>query len=148
MSKEWATPTWYLFHTIAERININYFQSHLNECKFLIQIICNNLPCPICQNHASVYLRQTRFNNVKTLAQFKEYLFIFHNFVNTQLGKNKFTKEEMEKYKRANIDKIMILFYHKFKAKYRTGTSFVGWRRIKSLDKIRSTLLKMRPYMV
>ena len=32
MSKEWATPTWYLFHTIAARLNENYFNSHLIEC--------------------------------------------------------------------------------------------------------------------
>ena len=74
-------------------------------------------------------------------------MFIFHNFVNTQLGKKKFSKAEMEKYRRANIDKIIILFYHRFRAKYRTGTSFVGWRRKKALINIKNNLLKMRTHM-
>lgn len=147
MSKEWATPTWYLFHTIASRLNENYFNSHLIECKNLIQIICSNLPCPICQKHAIFYLKKTNFGSIRTLAQFKEYLFIFHNFVNTQLGKQKFSKEAMEKYNRANIDKIIILFYNKFRARYRTGRSFVGWRRNKALGDIRNKLLKMRNHM-
>ena len=148
MSKEWATPTWYLFHTIGERINSSYFNSHLTECKYLIQIICNNLPCPICQNHATIYLRKTNFNNIKTLAQFKEYLYIFHNFVNSQLGKKKFTKEEMEKYKRANIDKIMILFYTNLKQDIELELVLVDGVEEKAMSTIRSTLLKMRPHMV
>tara|TARA_B100001175_G_scaffold167322_1_gene141873 strand:+ start:45975 stop:46421 length:447 start_codon:yes stop_codon:yes gene_type:complete len=147
MSKEWATPTWYLFHTIASRLDETYFNSHLIECKNLVQNICGNLPCPICQNHAIYYLKTTNFHRIRTLAQFREYLFIFHNFVNTQLGKKKFTKAEMEKYNRANIDKIILLFYHKFKAHYRTGTSFVGWRRRKALGDIANKLLKMRSHM-
>ena len=40
MSKRWGTPTWYFFHTFAEKITENLFNNNRQECLELLHSIC------------------------------------------------------------------------------------------------------------
>ena len=63
--KEWGNATWYLFHTLAEKIDETYF--HENKSKFfhIISIICKNLPCPECAEDATIILKNANLNGAK-----------------------------------------------------------------------------------
>ena len=58
MSKRWGVPTWYFFHTFAEKITENLFLSKRLECLELLEEICTNLPCPYCKEHSVDYLKK------------------------------------------------------------------------------------------
>ena len=64
MIKPWATYSWYLFHTIAQRINPVYFKNNRKMCLGVIYSICDILPCPVCRDHAVKYLYNNKFFNI------------------------------------------------------------------------------------
>ena len=61
----WGEPTWFLFHTLAEKTKDNYFPTIKNELFSFIKKICNNLPCPECAQHASRYVNGVNFDKTK-----------------------------------------------------------------------------------
>ena len=66
MSRIWAQPTWYFFHTFAEKINKKFYESNQGMCFNIIRQICFNLPCPECRKHASNYINKISLHSVKT----------------------------------------------------------------------------------
>ena len=54
----WGPTTWTFFHVLAEKINEEFFLKNKNEVLQIIVTISNNLPCPLCSQHA----RQHNFN--------------------------------------------------------------------------------------
>ena len=73
MGKEiWAVPCWYFFHGFAARINANFYRNNYREIWRNIYVnLCISLPCPICRNHATNYIKKgkwiaamNRFKNV------------------------------------------------------------------------------------
>lgn len=79
---EWGGPIWTFFHTLAEKIKPEYYQSKSKALFDIIQIICGNLPCPICTEHATKYLDKINVSSLKTKDDLKLMLFQFHNEVN------------------------------------------------------------------
>ena len=74
-------------------------------------MICSNLPCPDCANHASTLLKSVNDNNIKSKADFKKFLLSFHNHVNKKLNKPQFTLEQLNtKYEKANLNNIIAYF--------------------------------------
>ena len=53
----WGTPTWYLFHTIAARVNEDYYNSNYEYIWNFIKKCCGVLPCPFCREHAVNYTK-------------------------------------------------------------------------------------------
>ena len=106
--KDWGNATWYLFHTLACKLKTEYS----NETTVLLShivSICNNLPCPDCQEHASKILSMT---NRKAIASSREnliqFLFTFHNIVNKKINTPDFSKEDLQTmYSRANTQNIL-----------------------------------------
>ena len=45
---KWGEPTWFMFHTLAEKIKPEYFQEIRMDLLNIIYTICTNLPCPDC----------------------------------------------------------------------------------------------------
>jgi len=82
MTKTWGPCTWYLFHTLAEKIKEEYFSEHKNELISLFVNICSNLPCPECAHHAGYQMSKLKSQNITTKQQLKEILYSFHNIVN------------------------------------------------------------------
>jgi len=73
-----------------------------------IKKICNNLPCPDCQSHASKFITSLDINQVTDKEKLKIYLLNFHNAVNTRLKKPLFSLDQLNmKYKNANTIAIL-----------------------------------------
>jgi len=92
--KEWGNATWYLFHTLAEKLK----PEHAGECQALVSQfagICRNLPCPDCRGHATATIRAANIHLVRNRESLKLFLFELHNKVNTRLGKPQYSKEEL-----------------------------------------------------
>ena len=52
--KQWGNATWYLFHTLAEKLKPEYDNpSEIRALYAQIKNICQNLPCEDCKNHAT-----------------------------------------------------------------------------------------------
>ena len=113
--KQWGAATWYLFHTLAEKLKPEY--DNPVEIKLLYSIIkkiCYNLPCPDCTAHSIKILstaNETYFTSSKEI--FKTFLFQFHNKVNKSLGFKEMTNDETNAiYSRAITRQIIDNFIH------------------------------------
>ena len=125
----WGNATWFLFHTIAARIEPEYYRNNVGAIWDFIKECCGNLPCPYCRSHASNYLKTITLFQVNTKAKLEKVFFSFHNIVNKRLGKSLFKWNELEKYKRANLRNIFKNFEHKFFRAYFGTREFSGWLR-------------------
>ena len=57
MTRYWGPCTWYLFHTLAEKVKDEQFLKLKNGFISIIKRICSNLPCPECAEHAQHKLK-------------------------------------------------------------------------------------------
>ena len=105
--RDWGNAVWLLFHTLAEKIK----EEHTSELPLLVShitSICNNLPCPDCQEHAS---KTMNIVNKTAIASSKEalidFLWKFHNDVNKRTKTTYYPKESLDKYKTANTHSVV-----------------------------------------
>jgi hypothetical protein len=105
--KDWGNAVWLVFHTLAEKIK----EEHRHELPILVShiaAICNNLPCPDCQQHAS---RTMAHVNKASISASKEalidFLWKFHNDVNKRTKTKFYPKESLDKYKTANTYNVI-----------------------------------------
>jgi hypothetical protein len=107
-SKEiWGSSVWNLFHTIAYKIKEDKFEFHKNNLIYILENICNTLPCPECSRDASTMLKKVDFSKINNKEDFKLLIFNFHNAINSKLNKPLFDFNELDnKYSKANIDAI------------------------------------------
>ena len=77
--KQWGTPTWIFFHTLAAKIKDGHFtQIGQQTIRNIIQI-CGLLPCPECSVHAKQFWSRVNVNKVNTKEDLINILFVFHN---------------------------------------------------------------------
>ena len=112
--KEWGQATWYLFHTLAEKIDEEYYIKNKAEFFSIILLICRNLPCPDCAMHSSEILGRLNIETIKTREELIKFFFDFHNHVNIRVNKIIYKKEELVLYSKANIGNIIQNFLDKF----------------------------------
>jgi hypothetical protein len=117
--KDWGNITWYLFHTLAEKVNPERFSEIKPTILLFIQETCRNLPCPICSAHAQRNLRDANIDLIHTKADLIEFMRQFHNIVNIHTGKDTVSKEfVISVYKKANllaiINKFIKIYSHKY----------------------------------
>ena len=99
--KVWGNATWYLFHTLAQKLKPE-FKSEVPILFSHIVTICNNLPCPDCQKHAQqVIQRANKALITDSRENLIEYLWLFHNSVNKRIKQPEYPKESLDLYKRA-----------------------------------------------
>ena len=116
---KWGEPTWYLFHALAEKVKEERFQAIRGELLNTIYVICKNLPCPLCANHATQYMNAINFNTIQTKQDLIDLLWNFHNEVNKKKNFPVFPHEQLsEKYSRANLINIIQVFMVHFKDKH------------------------------
>jgi hypothetical protein len=108
----WGEPTWYLLHTLAEKVRESVFPNVKRSFFRFIILLCNNLPCPECSQHAGNYLAGINFNAIETKEQLKTLLWNFHNTVNKKKGYPFFPLEDLNKYNRANTSNIISNFFY------------------------------------
>ena len=104
---KWGTPVWYFLHCIASNIKSNFFQSNRQEVLKVVYLICTNLPCPLCSNHAKQYLDGVNFNNITKREDLERQLYLFHNSVNKRKGFPLFPENQLTKYKNVNMQNII-----------------------------------------
>lgn len=110
---KWGEPTWFMFHTIAEKIKPEFYIQYRSEIMNIIRIICNTLPCPICANHATQYMQNINDSQLSTKEDLQRMLWAFHNSVNERKGLPFFPNDNgqlHEKYSRANTRAIISNF--------------------------------------
>ena len=113
MSKSWATPTWYFFHSFAEHIDNEFYKANRFEICDMLRNICSNLPCYDCTLHAIQYTKNTLSGKyIPDKESLKHYFFTFHNSVNMKTRKGKFSNYDM--YKKSKLEYITKLFVDKF----------------------------------
>jgi hypothetical protein len=99
--EQWGNAVWLLFHTLAEKLDDNYIRGNCKDILALIQIICKNLPCPECAQHAIETLKGGNLQHIKNKDDLKRFLWTFHNIVNQRIQKPILTIEYLDLYKRA-----------------------------------------------
>jgi hypothetical protein len=146
--KMWSRPTWFFFHGFAEKINENFYNNNYVLCwKYIIQNICENLPCPICKRHATEYVRFIKHSDINTKEKLKLYLFKFHNDVNKSLSKPIYSYQDLHKYKQILIRRTFNVMYKKITMDYYGGKSFSGWTRKKNMQKTLNFMTKINNYL-
>jgi len=111
MTKTWGPCTWFLLHTLAEKIQENNFHNNKIVLLNFINRICDNLPCPDCAEHARKQMKNLNSNTINTKEDLKNMLHSFHNIVNQKLNKPIFTIEELNtKYKLSITSNIIQYF--------------------------------------
>ena len=138
--KTWAIPCWFFFHDMAEKISKSYYEENYEGVFDLIVLICKNLPCPYCREHATYYLRNKRAKDVNTKPKLKKFLYTFHNDVNKRIGHHVFGEDILLKYKTINIEKAYIYFNQNFYGAYIVNHDFNGWRRNLVQDSVKTYL--------
>lgn len=109
MAKDWGQITWFLFHGMLEKISDDNFEQHKNTIKDFIVRTCILLPCPECQKHAIVYTKH--LHKLNSRIEVRKFIFNFHNAVNERLKNPIFKEDELEKYKKINMAKVVHRFY-------------------------------------
>lgn len=117
---KWGEPTWYLFHTLSEKISEESFKNIREDLLNVFYSICTNLPCPDCANHAKQYLDNVNFKAIQKKQQLIDLFYHFHNEVNARKGYDTFPYVNLDKYKLANTSNIIKNFMVHFSDKYRS----------------------------
>ena len=81
---KWGEPTWFLLHTLCEKVKDEHFNEIRASLLNIIYLICTNLPCPDCSAHAKQYLDKINMNTIHTKDQLKRVMFDFHNTLNVR----------------------------------------------------------------
>jgi hypothetical protein len=98
---EWGSSLWIFFHTLSFIIPENQYIIIKDQLIKHVKVLCSCLPCPICAEHASHYMRN--INAPETKEGFKQLFVQFHNSVNARLGKPIFLMSQFEKYKTVSL---------------------------------------------
>ena len=116
---KWGEPTWFLFHSLAQKVKEEHFAIVKNELINTIYTICKNLPCPMCATHATQFMNSVNFSTIQNKKDLIDLLWRFHNEVNVKKNVPIFPYEQLqEKYSRANLVNIIQLFMYHFKDKH------------------------------
>ena len=108
---KWGEPTWFMFHTIAEKIKPEQYAQYRGELLNIIQTISSTLPCPICATHATQYTKNITEAQIATKTDFQNMLWSFHNSVNQRKGLPIFPYEQLHvKYSKANTRMVIQRF--------------------------------------
>jgi hypothetical protein len=135
----WGEPTWFLFHTLAEKIKEEEFLNLRFELLGYIKKICGNLPCPTCAQHASKYLNGINFNTIQSKKDLQFMLFSFHNDINKNKNYELFNFNDLhEKYSSAvTVNIVKNFFYHFSKKQYNVRMAVDNLHRHKLLKDFR-----------
>ena len=108
--KEWGNAVWLLFHTLAHKLKDEYV-SELPVLISHITSICNNLPCPDCQKHATSVMNSV---NKKQISSSKnaliDFLWEFHNQVNKKTKGQFYPKDKISVYETAITRNVITNF--------------------------------------
>ena len=93
----WGPIYWYVIHKASENINNIVI---LDKIKRFYLILPHILPCHICANHSSNYIKLDNPNMCQTGIELFRWTLRFHNNTNILLGKKTYYYNILQKYKR------------------------------------------------
>jgi hypothetical protein len=117
---KWGKPIWTFFHVTAQKMKSEYFTAIIKDYFNYIVLICSVLPCPVCSDHASQYMRSININNIKTKDDLINMFFTFHNVVNIRKGYPTLSKVNIPDYSEMNTVSSMKNFMVAFEDKSRS----------------------------
>ena len=112
----WGPPVWTLFHVLAEKVNERVYPRIVGQLFDIIKRICSALPCPECSQDATMFLGKIKLHELKTKNDFKNMIYVFHNYVNSKKRKKLYNYSNLEIYKRYNI----VYVFNRFISVYHT----------------------------
>jgi hypothetical protein len=101
---EWGPHCWVFFHVIILKINPDCFEKVWRPLLSHLQNICSNLPCPSCSKHAQIFFSRQKRLEFKNKEEFAEFIWFFHNYVNSSKKKAHFPLEKMGEYNAKKLD--------------------------------------------
>jgi len=113
----WGPAVWTLFHTLAEKINVNAYPLVFPSLFNMIVKICRYLPCPECSSDASNFLAKVKATDLKSKESLKAMLCVFHNTVNAKKRKPIFHYSNIGIYGRYNLIKVINNFISQYQTK-------------------------------
>jgi hypothetical protein len=113
----WGPAVWTLFHTLIEKLNPNAYPYVIPSMFNIIKRICQFLPCPDCSKDASNFLAKLKLSDYKTKDEFKNMLYLFHNWVSAKKRKPLFNYSFMDKYSKLNLVFVINNFIVKYNTK-------------------------------
>ena len=117
----WGPITWSFFHTLAAKINNNYFIKNKWVILQLIQKICNHLPCPTCAQHATTYIKYTDPRKINNKNDLQMFFYNFHNSVNKMSKKPEFPLKNLKMYNNFNMSIVLNNFLISYPKRYGGG---------------------------
>lgn len=121
----WGRSTWQLFHSIGEKINPSFYARNRYLILDMIKLICKNLPCPDCARHATSFMNNVHPDSVPNKREFRAMLYVFHNSVNSRVGKPQYHHSRLIEHKNANMGIVLQNFLTFFAKRY-NGTIQAG----------------------
>ena len=119
---KWGKPIWTFFHLLAHKVKDEDFNLIRSDLLNTIYSICSVLPCPICSEHATRFLKTINFNNIRTKNDLKLLICNFHNDVNKRKGYPIFNATALdEMYDQMNFVNAINLFIFHFEDKHRSA---------------------------
>lgn len=113
----WGPAVWTLLHGLAENLHPDAYNYVIPSMFAMFKRICNFLPCPECSSDASNFLNKININNYKTKTDFKNMVYLFHNWVNAKKRKQLFKYCNMNKYENINLINVINNFIAKYNTK-------------------------------
>ena len=113
----WGPAVWTLFHTLIEKLNPDAYPYLVNSLFNMIVRICNFLPCPDCSRDASKFLAKINVKDYKTKSEFKNMLYLFHNYVNAKKRKQLYNYRYIDKYSKLHLYNVITNFIKKYNTK-------------------------------
>jgi hypothetical protein len=113
----WGPAVWTLFHVLAERINEQAYSYLFPSMFAIIKRICKFLPCPECSNDATKFLAKLKITDMKTKLEFKNTIYLFHNYVNAKKRKRLFNYGNINIYKNYKIVNVVNRFLKVYNTK-------------------------------
>ena len=108
---KWGKHIWNLIHAMTVLVKDEEFPRIKTEMLNMLFMICTNLPCPICSDHAKEYLKGINFQAIQTKAQCMTLFYQFHNFVNNRKNQPVFPQTQLEEtYKTAILNNMLTNF--------------------------------------
>jgi len=111
----WGRVTWNLFHTLMNKVQDNQMPLLRNEWWNLVQLICTNLPCPICANHATEYCSKVSFASLQTKQDWIQFFYTFHNDVNARKNIPLYPYSSLDLYDKMNTNQVIQQFFIHFR---------------------------------
>jgi hypothetical protein len=113
----WGPAVWTLFHTLAERVSEDAYPFIINQLFSQIVKICKVLPCPDCSTHASIFLEKINVQTLKTKTDFRNLMYLFHNYVNVTKRKPLFNVVNLNMYRNYRLIPVVNNFLINFNTK-------------------------------